>query len=369
MSAATAPAMASARVRPWHAFARRAMGSPLRLLLVGLDEEEAAVGWNIASADIEVSEATMSRFRPTSELTALNGVPGRPVVVSPRLYRAVAASRRAWRLTGGAFDPRVASDLERLGYRGAAPPDPSDVLVPLTDAPPIAAGPPDADPAASVVADPAATGADAVPVADVPAPGEAEPTDRASRPWTCADPRTSVLAIGEPIDLGGIGKGLALRWAWHAVAHAMPHVEGALLEAGGDMVFGGLPAVGDRWEILIDDPMAPGTAVATVAIGGGAISTSGNTINRWAAPDRSVVHHLIDPRTGSPADRGILQVTVAGPDPAWTEVWCKVLYLAGAAEVEREARRRGLAAWWVEDDGTFRMTPLARQVTVSTTRG
>ena len=79
------------------------MGSPLRLLLVGLDEEEAAAAWDVASDDIEVSEATMSRFRPTSELTALNAFAGRGLVVSPRLYRAVAAARRAWRLTGGSL--------------------------------------------------------------------------------------------------------------------------------------------------------------------------------------------------------------------------------------------------------------------------
>jgi thiamine biosynthesis lipoprotein len=327
---------AADRVRPWHSFARRAMGSPLRLLLVGLGEEEAAAAWQVASDDIEVSEATMSRFRPTSELVALNGLARRPVVVSPRLYRAVAASRRAWRLTGGAFDPRVASDLERLGYRGAA----------------LAGG----------------GAAGTSPATEIPRPADVPPADRASRPWLEADPGASMVAIDEPIDLGGIGKGLALRWAWHATALAFPHLVGALLEAGGDLVCGGLPAVGDRWEIRIDDPVAPGTPVATIAIGGGAVSTSGSTLNRWAAPDQSVVHHLIDPRTGSPADRGVRQVTVAGPDPAWTEVWCKVLYLAGAAEVEGEARRRGLAAWWVEDDGTFRMTPLARQVTVSTAR-
>ncbi len=314
------------------------MGSPLRLLLVGLDEEEAAAAWDVASDDIEVSEATMSRFRPTSELTALNAFAGRGLVVSPRLYRAVAAARRAWRLTGGSFDPRVASDLERLGYRSAALPR-------------------------SVVAN--ESGGPGASVAALPA----TPTERADRPWMQGDPCACVLAIEEPIDLGGIGKGLALRWAWHAMALATPRVTGALLEAGGDMICGGLPAVGDRWEILIDDPMAPGTPVAAVEIGGGAISTSASTVNRWAAPDRTVVHHLIDPRIGTPVDRGILQVTVAGPDPAWTEVWCKVLYLAGAAEVEREARRRGLAAWWVEEDGTFRMTPLARQVTTGTTRG
>jgi thiamine biosynthesis lipoprotein len=332
-------------VRPWHAFARRAMGSPLRLLLVGLDEEEAAAAWEVVSDDIEVSEATMSRFRPTSELTALNGAAGRPVTVSPRLYRAVAAARRAWRLTDGSFDPRVASDLERLGYRSAALPGPGTAS------------------AATDRGDPAETPSGAASRTGVRA------RDRAERAWMRADPFAHALEIEEPIDLGGIGKGLALRWAWHAMALAMPHVGGALLEAGGDMICGGLPAVGDRWEILIDDPMAPGTPVAAVAIGGGGISTSGSTMNRWAAPDRSVVHHLIDPRTGSPVDRGILQVTVAGPDPAWTEVWCKALYLAGAADVEREARRRGLAAWWVEEDGTFRMTPLARLVTTRTTRG
>ena len=365
-------AQAAAPARPWHAFARRAMGSPLRLLLVGLDTEEAAAAWTLVSDDIEVSEATMSRFRPSSELTALNGVAGRPVRVSPRLYRAVAAARRAWRLTDGSFDPRVAADLERLAYRGAALPDPGATLATpgagtvaaATGDGTVAVGSACRDASASVPED---GGRAAVP--GVGARAAVPAHDRPAHPWMSADARAHALVVDEPIDLGGIGKGLALRWAWHTLALATPHVTGALLEAGGDMMCGGLPVVGDRWEILIDDPMDPGTAVAAVEIGGGAISTSGSTLNRWAAPDRSVVHHLIDPRTGAPADRGILQVTVAGPDPAWTEVWCKVLYLAGAAEVEREARRRGLAAWWVEEDGTFRMTPLARLVTTRTTRG
>ena len=43
------------------------------------------------------------------------------------------------------------------------------------------------------------------------------------------------------------------------------------------------------------------------------------------------VHHLIHPRTGEPGGDGLLAVTVAAPDPAWSEIWSKTLFLAGRA--------------------------------------
>ena len=59
----------------------------------------------------------------------------------------------------------------------------------------------------------------------------------------------------------------------------------------------------------------------------------------------------------------IAAVTVAGPDPAWAEVWSKALFLAGRRGIGLEARRRGIAAWWVESDGASGMTPAARATT------
>jgi thiamine biosynthesis lipoprotein len=55
---------------------------------------------------------------------------------------------------------------------------------------------------------------------------------------------------------------------------------------------------------------------------------------------------------------------VAAADPGWAEVWSKALFLAGPAAIGDEARAGGLAAWWVEADGTLRMTPAARQRTI-----
>jgi FAD:protein FMN transferase len=53
-------------------------------------------------------------------------------------------------------------------------------------------------------------------------------------------------------------------------------------------------------------------------------------------------------------------VTVAGPDPAWAEVWSKTLFLEGPHGIGPRARSLGLAAWWIRADGALEMTPAAR---------
>ncbi len=76
-------------------------------------------------------------------------------------------------------------------------------------------------------------------------------------------------------------------------------------------------------------------------------------------------HHLVDPATGEPADEWPpVAVTVAGPDPAWAEVWCKSLFVAGRDRIAETARSRGLAAWWVDRDGGLEMTPRSADRTI-----
>ncbi len=94
----------------------------------------------------------------------------------------------------------------------------------------------------------------------------------------------------------------------------------------------------------------------------GALATSSVRLRSWVTDGRRV-HHLIDPRTGEPADGGLRAVTVHGPDPAWAEVWSKTLFIEGRQHISSVARSRGLAAWWVADDGTLEMTPAARERT------
>jgi thiamine biosynthesis lipoprotein len=308
-------------------FQGRAMGSPLRLT-IGRSAAPAALqgraAWDRVVASVEVSEQAMSRFRDTSELTALNRSAGRGAVSrpSPRLRRALVASDRANRVTDGRFDPRVLTDLDRLGYRGAD----------LTVGTSMDSARDDPEPAVR--------------------PSGHRIVDRVGR---------LDVSIARPVDLGGIGKGLALRWA--AAELERDDVKDFLLEAGGDLVARGLDPSGEPWLIGIEDPTGATDQLAVIVVADSAVATSSTAVHRWAVDGRTV-HHLLDPRTGEPAEGGLLSVTVAGPDPAWAEVWSKVLFVSGRTAIAHEARSRGLAAWWVADDGSLEMTADARRRTV-----
>lgn len=295
------------------------MGSALRLVVYGASRRDAVRAWEAVSGDVERTDAALSRFRDDSDLTRLNrGAGPEWHAVDGRLYAMLATARRAQRLTGGRFDPRVLGVLEALGERGAA-------LAPPTLA------------------------------SDVTETGE----------WLQREPRRRRVRIAVPVDSGGIGKGLALRWAAGALRRARISADGVLIDAGGDLVVEGRGPDG-AWRIGVEDPADLTAHAAVLETSGGAVATSSVAVRQWAAPSGERVHHLIDPATGQPGGGGLQAVTVLGPDPAWAEVWSKALFLAGPSAIGLEARRRGLAAWWFEADGTLHMTPGARQRTIWT---
>jgi thiamine biosynthesis lipoprotein len=309
----------------------RALGSPLRLTIAGddrlIDRAWAAVELTFAEVD-----RAMSRFRDDSEITDLCRRSPRPLASPSRtLVRALVAADRARRVTRGRFDPRVVEALERIGYHGAAI---------------------NGD---TVAADGPGTDAEGGGPSDASGPGGR---------ILARDGRRGPVSIPVPIDLGGIGKGLALRWAADALDQLLgptiDHGGGYLLDAGGDITGAGAPGPDGPWMVGIDDPAGGAAPLATVAIAQrGAIATSSIQRLHWQVGGRTV-HHLIDPRTGEPGGAGLIAVSVAGPDAAWAEVWSKALFLEGAAGIGPAARGRGLAAWWVPEDGRLEMTPAAR---------
>lgn len=300
----------------------RALGSPLRLTFAGC-EADADRAWDLVEQVFAGVDAAMSRFRDDSALTRLcraspNGLEDVPRV----LVRALVVADRATRMTNGSFDPRIVSALERIGYTG------------------VPQGP---------------TGT---------APGQ--PRSATGR-LVARTGRHGSIALPAPVDLGGIGKGLALRWAAGAIERMFrddrESVLGYLLDAGGDIVTDGAPSPGEAWAIGVGDPTGGTAPIAVLRQAGrGAVATSSISRLRWEVEGRTV-HHLIDPKTGEPGGAGLVAVTVAAPDPAWAEVWSKAMFLEGSRAIADTARRRDLAAWWSTTDGRFEMTPAARQRT------
>lgn len=294
----------------------RAMATDVTLRVTHPTAEAAAALDRARAVFVDV-EAACTRFDPTSPLMRANAHPDRWHQVPRECADAVREAGRAHLETGGLFDPRVLDALVRLGYdRSLA----------------FARGP---------VAIEGVTTA---------------PASRARPRWT---PRVAEHAGrhrihlgGTPIDLGGIGKGLAARWAWEQLRGCG---ESVMVDAGGDCRFSGSGPAGDGWHVGVEDPRGAAEPVAVLRLTDAGCATSSVRVRRWSVNGRPV-HHLIDPRTGDSGGDGLLSVTVVHPDPAWAEVWSKTLFLSGAARIAEVAEHHQLPAVWTRTDGAVRLS-------------
>ena len=156
------------------------------------------------------------------------------------------------------------------------------------------------------------------------------------------------LAPGLRIDLGGIGKGLAVRWAAERLDG---QVDGYVLDASGDGLCRGSGPDGGPWTVGVEHPVEVDRPIAVLGLTDQAYATSSLRLRRWAVQGGSA-HHLIDPRTGLPGGAGLASVTAVADDPADAEVLTKTLFLHGPGGIGPAADRQGVAALWIDGNGT-----------------
>jgi thiamine biosynthesis lipoprotein len=273
------------------------MGSETRLLLEG---PGAAAAADDARAWLEDFDRRLSRFRPDSELCALNADP-RPAPRASRLLRAAAgAGLWAARRTGGLVDPTVLPALRRAGYTrslaGVAP-------LPLAQALP-----------------------------DAPPRRPARPA-RAAR-WRLVHVDDVAGTIRRPpgveLDTGGTGKGLAA----DAVAHRLRALPRVAVDCGGDVRVGGAGAAAGPFAVEVRHPLT-GECAHELLLGAGAIATSGIDARVWRRPDGTPAHHLIDPSSGEPAWTGLVGATALGASALEAETLAKAALLSGALGARR----------------------------------
>jgi thiamine biosynthesis lipoprotein len=290
----------------------RAMGTDVEVLAVGADAHAMATLGALAADALEVREARWSRFRPTSELCRINEAAGAPVVVSRSTFSLLTRAVDAWRDTGGRYDPTVLAALEAAGYDR------------------------DFDAVARAGVDEHAT---THPV--VPGCGDVELDDLV---------RAVRLPPGVALDLGGIGKGAAADEVSAQLLDAgVPGVTGVLVNLGGDLRARGDAPPPRGWVVEVDDPLGTG-ATGLLAVGEGAIATNTRLRRSWTRGDRTL-HHLIDPRTGEPADSGLASVTVVAGEAWRAEVLAKAAFLAGVDDGRALVESAGATGLFVTDDG------------------
>ena len=132
---------------------------------------------------------------------------------------------------------------------------------------------------------------------------------------------------GISLDLGALVKGYAAGKAREI--YLENGVESALLSLGGMVVTVGERPDGQPFSIGLRDPEGSASDLyGTLAADGRIISTSGG-YERYFEQDGQIYHHILDPRTGYPADSGLLSVTVLCGDGMQADFLSTYLFIAG----------------------------------------
>lgn len=144
------------------------------------------------------------------------------------------------------------------------------------------------------------------------------------------------------VDLGGIAKGWAVDRAVEFLA-----ASGAteiLVDGGGD-----IRVLGGEWPIGVGENHS-------VTLKSGAIATSSTKRRHWTSVQGLKLHHILDPRTGLPADTNVDTVTVIAADAMTADALATagVVDLAGQLPKFLEA---GVQAAVRGIDGTWYTTP------------
>lgn len=145
------------------------------------------------------------------------------------------------------------------------------------------------------------------------------------------------LPVSGGIDLGGIAKGYAARRMKEILTDA--GVESGLLYLGGNIQLIGGNIEGENWRVAVQDPTGEGYAVI-LGLKDVCIATSGAYQRNFTAGGKTY-HHIMDPKTGYPAESGLASVTVICPDGVMADALSTALFVMGAEKAEEFWRDRG----------------------------
>ncbi len=294
----------------------QAMGSEVRLIIEeprsGVpDPAHAAVE---AQGFIERFNAKLSRFRPDSELCAMNADPRPRVRASSLLREAVHAGVHAAELSGGLVDPTLVRELETAGYvtsrAGVRPASLRDALL----------------------------------IAPARKPAQPRADGAWRRIYVDDRERTIHRPPGVAFDTGGTGKGLAA----DLLARRLGDYGRFVVDCGGDIRVGGFAIDAQPFDVEVENPLT-GERAHVVTLASGGIATSGLNVRLWQDDNGRFAHHLLDPSTGEPAWTGLIGVTALGDTALEAETLSKAALLSGPERGRQLLTRSG--GFLVHDSG------------------
>lgn len=138
---------------------------------------------------------------------------------------------------------------------------------------------------------------------------------------------TARIGCGQSVDPGGIGKGFAADAA--IKAYRKLGVTSALINLGGNVKTLGKKIDGESWMIGVQNPRSTrGEFIAGLTLEDESAVTSGDYEKYFVARGKRY-HHIIDPKTGYPADSGLISATVLSPSSMEADALSTAVFVSG----------------------------------------
>jgi thiamine biosynthesis lipoprotein len=155
--------------------------------------------------------------------------------------------------------------------------------------------------------------------------------------------RARLLKDGMEITLGGIAKGYAVDRACEVLLES--GVQQALVDIGGD-----IRAIGTgSWSIAIQHPREEDEWLGVIELENGAIATSGDYRRYFLLGSRRV-HHIINPKTGRPAE-ACMSVTIVAENCICADALSTGVFVAGPKEGKALLDSLGIKGLIVNPEG------------------
>lgn len=264
-------------------------------------------GIDSATGVITAMDTMLDPDADDSYVGLLNNAGGKDVIVTPQVSEMLSTALDVWQKSGGALNlalyPVYLAWGEFKQETGSVPTD--DELKELLSN----------------------TGFGSISVTEFP--GEAN--------------RSVRMPDGMQISFAAVAKGCASEYAIDSMRKA--GVESGIVSLGGNVQTLGLKPDGSKWTVAVEDPADTGSYLGTLSVGETAIVTSGSYQRYFTDSEGNKYHHLLDPKTGKPADNGLVSVTILCSDGTLADCLSTAMFVLG--------EKKALEYW--RDNGGFEM--------------
>ncbi|MBE5959537.1 MAG: FAD:protein FMN transferase [Lachnospiraceae bacterium] len=173
------------------------------------------------------------------------------------------------------------------------------------------------------------------------------------------DKKEKLISVpdGVEIDFGGIAKG----YTSQRIMQIFKKYElvGGVVSLGGNVQTYGRKPNGEKFRIGVEDPFGNQDYVGILNVENKAIITSGG-YERFFEKDGVKYHHILDPKTGYPAETGLSSVTIVGEDGTMADGLSTALFVMGKNDAvdywKKYAKKESFDMILVEDNGKITIT-------------